>query len=348
MNNLRVAILINDPFLNILHPLICALQQHDSFNVKVSACRRIGYEFSPEVPAAEISALLTSHKIEHDVDPTFASLREFRPDFIFTSNPYDMYLDPELNSSFLSSLSRLQNISYGASLINWRDEYEFLEHNPYLLRAYRIYTETTLINLNRSNVKTVGYAKLADYMNGSKKTKSFDLPSITWKPRWTKHDDSAFLTLVDIFNKISHKYMINIVIHPLLLKNNTSSVQNALNNLIRSENVNAITGYDFLDYVLGSDYYIGEISSTLAEFTFTENPILYTGKYTNLNSLGRAIINNSYHASPENIESILSDLADGRDPLRRTRLGMFDKLFPCTNGNPINAILSDMLDTGPL
>ena len=141
-------------------------------------CDRVGHSFSPAVPALEIAAVLADKGIPHIIYCADFDIEALKPDYIFTSNPYDIYIDDKLSSDKLSAIGRLIHVSYGAALIHWSGDYRVLAENPYLERASMVFTESAQLYRDRINFIPVGYLKLDSYAYYGRQFTRFDRKAI--------------------------------------------------------------------------------------------------------------------------------------------------------------------------
>ncbi|UUE10646.1 hypothetical protein NMX13_03360 [Dickeya zeae] len=348
---IHVVFIINDAYANNMSSLYFELSKSEEFKVLVVACDRVGYDFSPSNSAEDVSSVLKNENIEHVIDLTFDELVAFNPHFIFTSNPYDMYIKKEFHSACLCRIAKLVHISYGASLIEWEGDYAFLKKNPYIKNAYRIFTESRYLFRNDKRFHPVGYLKLDDYLYNNRNVSKFYKKSIAWKPRWTGRTDSSISTYIDFFIKLASCYdiIVNFIIHPMLFHSLIKSRHHSCTidkiNLFKCmENVNFVIGSDFLDDVLGSDIYIGDVSSTLAEFLSTGKPIIYTDTGNTLNELGMNIINSCYVVNNEGeLESVCLKVLSGDDPKSEIRRSLFFRIFEYQEHVPVSERIKKIL-----
>ena len=335
IKKVNIAIILNDVYVNNFITFFLEIEKDRRFNILIIACDRIGYDFSPGVSGSQVSALLDKHCIPHIVNPDIATLRVFEPDFIFTSNPYDMYITPDFRSDSLCAIGKVAHFSYGATLIKWEGDYQFLNNNEFLTNAWRIFVESDLIFPEKEKFVALGYLKIDSYLHYAKHPNKFNKFSIAWKPRWTAMQDSGIHEFIDFFLTIArtNDIILNFITHPMLFSalhraGGNEHVLEMLEELKKLENVNFISGPDFLDDVLGSDVYIGDISSTLAEYCSTGNPIIFTDTHANLNQLGTSIINASYIAgNPNELELHLKSLMMNVDPKRALRENLYAEIF---------------------
>ncbi|TFC01221.1 hypothetical protein [Cryobacterium mannosilyticum] len=342
-----IVFIVNDLYVNNILSLYEELTKDWRFTVSVIACDRIGYDFSPAVSSQEISTLLSRHGIHHDVDLHVDRIRELKPDYLFLSNPYDMFIKEEFHSGELARIGKVLHMSYGTVLIRWEGDYQFLADNQFLLNAYRFFTESAYLFPDDPKFRTIGYLKLDAYQYYGRPHGAFPGFSIAWKPRWTGYADSSLATYIDSFVRIAQDpdVTLNLVLHPnvmVALSRNPDAerISALLDVLFSMPNVNAVSGPDFLDAVLGSDIFVGDVSSTLAEFLSTEKPIVWTNLAgLALNDLGRRLATACYAVDgsdgANSLETVIARVRAGIDPLQASRSGLFERLF---EGHPTRSV----------
>lgn len=234
----------------------------------------------------------------------------------------------------MKNLAKVCHISYGASLIQWVDDYDFLNHNPYVEDAYRIFVESDLIFQKNTKYISIGYLKLDDYQFYNRPHVEFEKFTIAWKPRWTAGFDSSLSRYIDDFINFANKgFLINFICHPFLLsaiKRNSDSVAliDKITLFQSMDNVNTVDGEDFLDYVLGSDIFVCDISSTMAEFMSTGKSIILTNANLKLNSAGEKIVNEIVTLNKdEDISSMVEEAIREDCSLIEKRKKVFNEIF---------------------
>lgn len=336
---IKVLFLINDPYTNNFISLYRILEKDKRFKILVVAYDHLGYDFAPAFSRILISKILTEANIKHRVGISILGIAKFAPDFIFTSNLYDLYSRNDLRSEYLSAVGRTVSIHYSAPLMKWEGLYEFCNDVPSIARAYKIFVQSDLIFPGNNKFEPVGYLKLDEYIYDGRKPLVFKGYSVAWKPRWTNQDDSSAEKLIDFFQEISseEQNILNIIMHPFFevsFQRTTKGreVLAKLNKMRGKGNVNFVEGPDYLDYVLGSDVYVADISGTVAEFLLTERPIVCVNSNSSFNTLGEKIINAAYlFDNPDELKEILANLQNNLDPKRELRKGLFKDLFHVTS-----------------
>jgi hypothetical protein len=226
------------------------------------------------------------------------------------------------------------HVSYGAPLVQWIGEYAGLADNPYFHHAHRVFVESRYIFPDDQKFLPVGSLKLDNYLHFGRSAKTFETFSVAWKPRWTLGVDSSFARYLESVCSLAknHGVTVNFVIHPMLL----SSLKRVgderslmtLSEMRDCEKFRFVTGADFLDDVLGSSIFVGDVSSTLAEFVSTRRPIIFTGETGSLNALGRLIVPACYSVkTPIDLVERVLGIMSGDDELRGERTGLFEEAF---------------------
>lgn len=161
------------------------------------------------------------------------------------------------------------------------------------------------------NKITIGCLKIDEYLYYNKNPNKFynwnlkneEKIKIVWKPRWTisKEDSNLFKYLKSFYSYIKKNKNIKFVflMHPLLIstlkeKKHYKYFNKWFIKLLELDNFKTENSSNFLDCVLSADILIADHSSTIAEFASTGKPIIYTKTKTELNKLGKKIINKKY------------------------------------------------------
>jgi hypothetical protein len=304
----RLLFIVNDLYTNtfkLVHDLALV---DPFFLVKVVATSSLATPWSPMVSQAEISAFLTSQDIKHQRGISNTELMNFAPDWIFVSRPYNDYAEPHLVSSELSQFGKIAHLSYGSTLIQWVNEYQFLRDNPFLADSSAFFVGSELEFPGESKFIPVGQLKLDEYIQKKRTISSFDSPSIVWKPRWTLEDTSALNSHLSSLLKLvkTGDLQVVFVMHPLLVTRlevaNNDSLHKKLTQFLSHPKVYLSQGPFYLDSALGADVFFGDTSSTLAEFACTKKPVIWNRPpIDSLNELGRSVLMDS-HVSNSVIE----------------------------------------------
>jgi hypothetical protein len=297
---LRLLFIVNDLHTNTFKMVHDLAADDPQFSVKVVASKSIERAYSPLVSSEEISALLNSQQINHQVGITTQEIISWAPDWIFVSRPYNDYAEPHLASGELSQFGKLGHLSYGSNLVQWVNEYHYLRENPFFADASAIFVGSELEFPGEPKFVPVGQLKLDEYIEKKRSTLTFKSPSVAWKPRWTLEGGSSLESHLTSFFKLvaTGDFTVVFVMHPLLLRRFELTSQNSLLDkllsFLSSPRVFTSQGPHFLDSVLGADVFFGDTCSTLAEYAVTQKPKIWNRPpVKTLNGLGKSLLEES-------------------------------------------------------
>lgn len=316
-NKINIIFLINDMFINNFEILYNKMLKNDIFEVKVVSCESKSTDYKKFISSKNICKFLKSNKINcidgyNPFSKKYIDLNQFNPDYIFVSNPYDIYRPNEYSSEKLSKIAKLCDIEYGTSILLDNGSNMNILENSYYSNCYMHFISNNYKNyiskeFDKSKIKNkfipVGCLKVEKFLDNNYKSNNWnnifennESLRIVWKPRWTLSDLNLFFLWLEKFIELSSKMKIQLLIleHPLL-KSNLEKKQSLklYENIIKKcdkDIIKTIDNYDFLDYVLESDVLICEPTSLVAEYSITNNPILLQGNYEELNGIGKKII----------------------------------------------------------
>lgn len=318
---INVLILVNELFINNFVSLYESIQNNSFFSVTVVTCASLSTDYKEEISSDMVFNYLRKNNIDcingfDYFNNCYIDLVQFNPDYIFVITPYDIYRPQEYSSANLSKIAKLCTIEYGAVIIN-NIENELINNRFYNNCYFNfINSEKELDNpniINDSNFQKIankfipiGCIKLDKYLFQKKEDrywktlfdgKDLNKLRIVWKPRWTiEHENDFFQTLkefVDYCKINKNKVELLLLEHPLLRsKLKSIKLLKKYEKIIKKVPTNfyIYDKSDFLDYVLEADVLVGENTSLMAEFSVTNNPIIYVGDYSILNGLGRSLI----------------------------------------------------------
>lgn len=117
-NKINIIFLINDMFINNFEILYNKMLKNDIFEVKVVSCESKSTDYKKFISSKNICKFLKSNKINcidgyNPFSKKYIDLNQFNPDYIFVSNPYDIYRPNEYSSEKLSKIAKLCDIEYG-------------------------------------------------------------------------------------------------------------------------------------------------------------------------------------------------------------------------------------------
>lgn len=325
---IKIIYLINDLYINNFVSLYNEVKKYDNIEMVIVACDSLSTDYKNKIKSSDIIKYLKKNNINaidsyNKKTKKYMDLSKLKPDYIYMSNPYDIYRPNEYNSNNLSRIAKLCDIEYGAAISK---ENDLISSNDYYYLCYNHYISEESIKtcVNVSNIYNkfvpIGNLKLDKYLfnknedNWIKLFKETDSVRVVWKPRWTISNAKNFKNLlIKITEFISNNnYQLLILEHPFfranLVKNNLLEVYLKLTNSC-NEKIKIFDGDNFLDYVLYSDVLFGEKTSLMAEYSITNKPILYYGDYNQLNDFGKKIISReNVVTSPENIINKLKNI----------------------------------------
>jgi hypothetical protein len=336
LKKISVLFLINDTYTNTVWSTYWAVRKDPRFNVVVAAIESIEKPYAPQIDKRDISKELKKKRIPHKVGITIEQVRRLNPDYIFLTKPYDDYVEADLQSSALSEIGKLINISYGAGLTRAEGEYSFVATNPWMKNAYAKLVESPLSEQSSGKYIFAGYLKMEEIVFADREPQKFGSYTIAWKPRWTMSGTPDFGILLEQFTRLvqAGKASVLFVEHPLFMRfienQNNHELSGQLLDFLNLGNVRIANGPDFLDSVLRADVLVGDTSSTLAEFLFTGRPIIWTNDDSPiLNSVGKRIAEVSYQMkNVTDLQFTIENLISGVDPLAPRRKALFSEIFP--------------------
>jgi hypothetical protein len=323
--------------------------------VMVAATDSVGRPYSPFIDKNSISAVLSANGIEHQVGISTGEIESFGPDWIFVSRPFDDYAEPHLVSSELSRFGRLAHLSYGSNLLNWSGDYAFLNSNPWMANASAYFVNSRFEHGGTQKFVPVGQFKLDEYSYFGRPVTTSPKPTIAWKPRWTATSESSLANFLDTFVDLalSGNWEVRFVMHPMLgtALDGTGQYELAerLRKFLSLSSVVIVDGPDFLDDLLGSDVFVADTTSGLAEFLWTGRPLIWTRPpEAALNELGHQILANSYGVfEPSELPPLLERVVlQGLDPYSTRRDSAFGELFGISGEPAACRVLSYIRSSG--
>ena len=164
---------------------------------------------------------------------------------------------------------------------------------------------------------------------------------IIWTPRWTVDEEmggSNFFRYIDkIMNFISQHAECELLFrpHPMAFQNYLDKAlisPDNLNDIIdffeESSNASIDKQAQYQSSFWNSSVLVTDISSIIAEYFYTQKPIIFCRSKEKLSPIGKKIIDTAYIAdSWEEVESILDNLMNGIDPLKEKRENVWTELF---------------------
>lgn len=277
-------------------------------------------------------------------------VKEWKPDYVFSNNPYDQYYPSRYRSNATSRYAKNCYIDYG---------YEFstttlkvVLEKRYLRNVYLFFAENSFVadyNINRykcahakgeRKTLNIGYPAF-EYFFQQKKEKDDDKFTVVWTPRWTddkKLGGSNFLNYKDNILKFSFKNNdIKLIFrpHPMTFEHFISigkitgeEVEQYLSCFNGSENREYDKKADYTESFWKSDVLLTDFSSIMIEYFLTDKPIIYCDTGAEMNPSVCKMREALYVVySWEEAEQIIMNLYQGIDPLKEIRKNVRKELF---------------------
>lgn len=281
--------------------------------------------------------------------------REYNPDIVFFTKPYKDTLPQYHIYNFPEALTLY--VPYGINCLNnFHNNYGL----PFQSLLWRLLVDTEFQKqyaqqyekTHGDNVEVTGTLVLENMMNPQY------VPVDVWKPQskrkkriiWAPHHTvdylfniSNFLSYCDDMLQLADKYQDKIQIafkpHPILKfkliniwgKEKTEAYYQKWADLSNGQ----IEQGDYIDLFLNSDAMIHDCGSFIAEYLFTQKPVLFQIKDDKLmeqwNSFGQMCLEQHYHAySIEETEKFICEVViEGKDPKKEQREKFYkDYLYP--------------------
>ncbi len=342
---MHVVIVVQSPSFNLFRAFYAECGARDDIRISV-----VAYPFGaePELHSiGEVSRYLQSQRIPHTcgVGPSTEvvfDVLDLLPDLVIYQLPYEHYRPWEKAKAVrVARHVPVGHISYGMPLVE-HDEglWKIIAGNPFYQACWKVFVENAHVErqLNAfipDRYKAIGYIKCEGLIDRATVTRAGHAGPdsrdasfrIVWKPRWTASlGTSNLLTCLHFFLQLSiRRPEISFVFysHPLLARAVTEqtkiSTPEAWAELEAAfdmlPNAYIERSGDFLEPVLSADLYIGDYSSTLAEFYLTGRPVIYTPLPVRLNALGLKLSEGWYEVHDQaEMEATIDGLIRGVDP----------------------------------
>lgn len=344
--------------------LVCPIVNygHDNMVDRMEKCynafKRIGYNVIKAYKGAN-----------HYVDV----MRELKPDIIFYTNPYRGLIDDRYFITNFSNVLTAYVPYYFGEGIGYQDAYNSLFCNL----LWRRYVETDdhksyaqkYARTKGRNVVITGYPGIEKLLDKSYvpsdscwKNNAPKFKRVIWAPHHTmeaagKCHYSCFLNYCDFMIELASKYNSQLQFvfkpHPLL--------RNKLNLLWGEEKTSeyykkwasmdnaCLNEGDYVDLFLTSDAMIHDSGSFIAEYLYTNKPVMRTLNNVPLeemyNPFALKCLENYYMARNEqDIEQFIQNVINGVDPLKEQRTKFVNEVL-MPKGSPSQNIINDILDS---
>lgn len=297
-----------------------------------------------------------------DGNKNVIDLREYKYDYIFYQDPYDMHLPTELRSYCVVRYSKVCYIPYGfyCADVFWKTVF-----NKNFFRNVYFGFMDSQTNANELKSKFwisrilgchhfeyLGYPALEPYLNMSLSHENY---RICWTPRWTYDEEmggSHFFEYKDLITSLGELFpqvQLTIRPHPLLFANmvklglmTEKDVENYKEELIKKDII--LNQHDMIiDIFPEIDILITDISSVMIPFFLTGRPVIYCSNNIKLNKVCSKMTEGMYIAdSWEDILHYLRGILSGNDYLKQKRAEIIESEFKGC-GNAAKAIVDRVL-----
>lgn len=328
---MKITWIANEKQFNLVLPLASkAIRRGIDF--EILAVDRIANGFGDDVSAFEIHDYLAKHGLKSTAFARGSEALEHisirRPDFVFTSTPYDLYLSPELSSVELNKYSTVCNVAYGASMTTSADLWD--AKNPFLSSNQGMQFVTHQSPSSTDWSVFVGNVKLESLLfstssNHQKSNLDLNLKRVIgWRPRWTLNDEASFEETLKALSSFSqeHNCELRLFVHPLMAtelpKLDKQRFVTLRSLLLGEENetteldVKLVAVDDYLWDLKECSVLVSDASTLMNEAFSLGIPVIYSGHIEDLNSRGLQIVGSGGLAkTPEELQSALKNLLAG-------------------------------------
>ena len=230
------------------------------------------------------------------------NLKKLEPDYVFYSEPYNMYLPNKYKSNEVSKFSKICVVSYGMTVAEeflqirpndfYRDVYCCYANNQDELK-YNINQFREQHNIGIQKTKNLGFLAFADIFESTKKqSKSWKFSKnkvrVVWTPRWTTDKTvggSNFFKYKDVLIEYTQKNKdIDMLFrpHPMALDNfvRTGEMsQEEVNEFKKicetTPNLSLDNEKSYTSTFWSSSFLITDISTIIVEYFVTGKPIIF-------------------------------------------------------------------------
>ncbi len=276
-------------------------------------------------------------------------LKDFKPDYVFLTRPYDQYLPKNYRSDVIAKYSKVCYCSYTFILTytNLNDCYSkifarnvsiFFADNKFMRnRNIRRFSKAHSEGIMKSVF--LGYPIMSNLSKKIEKEENSKL-SILWTPRWSQSAETGggnMLKYKDAIVEYARKRDdIRLIYrpHPLAFHHFVETGEMTQQEV--DEYLSIYTGDKFVydneaEYIISfanADILLSDISSMICEFYITGKPIVYcdTGAKT-LPVMDRLLEGCYITKTWKEVEDTIEKLRTGEDPLRSTRAEIAKEVF---------------------
>ncbi len=382
--NIRVLFLIKDAFTwNKIKSLYFEMKKSNKFDVKIVCC--------PE-PYKEDTSITYNFFINQGYDCIDArigngpwdamknigewfNLKQLKPDYVFYTEPYNLYLPKCYQTKVVSSYAKVCIIEYGFKTTQefleimpkdfYRDVYlsygNNVEETNYLKQQYeKTYKQ------NLQHFKYLGFLAYPDIFSQQNKQSpawNFSKNKIRaiWTPRWTTDNTMGGTNFFKyknfMFDYAKNNQDVDFIFrpHPMALDNflrtglmSKQEVDEFINRCQTEENLSLDTNPNYISTFWNSSFLITDISSIIVEYFVMNKPIIFC-QVENVNQkflpTFKKIIDTCYIVNnKEELQKTLNFLKQGNDPKKAEREKLFAEIFGDFSKQTAANILQDIIN----
>lgn len=325
---MRIIWIANEKQFNLVLPLAVKAGRR-GVDFEILAVDRFANSFGEGISAIEVHDYLARHGLRSTAfsrgSDALEYIQNLKPDYIFSSTPYDLYFSPELNSGELRKYGTLCNLAYGASVTVDADLWD--RSNGYLLNGLGIHFVTHQAlgaadwSVSVGNVKLEGMPLVPPSRGHASESPPSQKKVIGWRPRWILHDERVFEDTMQTLLKFCREqnYELRFFPHPLMATE-LAKVDRSKFTTLRSLLSDEFEGLNLPDFkiVEADDYLwalkecsvlVAEASTLMNEAYSLDVPVIYIGEVGDLNERGRQItMSGAVAKTPEELRHFLNRL----------------------------------------
>lgn len=343
-------------------PIYEAMSQDDRFTTVIFAVKDITDTEHNDTAAYFRGKYDNVIAVGSDGKEDGVSIKEWGPDYVFFTRPYDQYLPKEYRSHKIAEFAKACYFSYSFMLTYnslsfsfpkcfARNLSVFFAENEYL----RKYNEERFKVSHRKGIRKsvfLGYP-IMERFQPRKREEKIPWFSILWTPRWQTSDEiggSSFFDYKDSIVKMCEEgNSIRLIFrpHPLTFSNFIKTGEMTENEV--GEYLSQFTGErklydrsgDYAQTFENADVMLSDISSMIPEFYISQKPIIYCERGAQVLPVISRLLEGCYVShSWEETEEYIRQLSNGKDPLKEKRSRICDEVF----GKDLNSITVNVME----
>ena len=300
-----------------------------------------------------------------NVDGSWVELKQFNPDYVFHSRPYNSFMPECYTSGRIVKYALICNVLYGASVttdmrtvtINknyFRDVYCYFAVDKGECEFFR---KRFWLGFFWGITKCFPFGAIGlEQILNAKSEKRYDdfRKTIIWAPRWSTDEQvggSNFFNYKDIildFAKENQDVLFIIRPHPLMFNNfiktgemTKGEVKEFKKYCELERNIILNEDEEYTDTFWASDLLISDVSSIVPEYFVTEKPVIYCHSSINFNyeDYAEKMIHSCYEAhNSEELKKYICEFLDGIDKKLYERKNYLNSYWGSVQENSSNIL----------